>query len=78
VWRRDKLGFATPQQAWKRTLVGPLRDFVNQADVPAFLDRARLQSLVSSDLSNSAVLSEFWQAVFLLKWMQVFRVGFAE
>jgi asparagine synthase (glutamine-hydrolysing) len=78
VWRRDKLGFATPQQAWKRTLVGPLRDFVNQADVPMFLDRTRLESLVSSDLSNSAALSEFWQTVFLLKWMQVFRVKFAE
>jgi asparagine synthase (glutamine-hydrolysing) len=78
VWRRDKLGFATPQQAWKRTLVGPLRDFVNQADVPMFLDRPRLELLLSSDLSNNTLLSEFWQIVFLLKWMQVFRVKFTD
>jgi asparagine synthase (glutamine-hydrolysing) len=78
VWRRDKLGFATPQQAWKRTLVGPLQDFVNQADVPSFLDRARLEALISSDLSANTALSEFWQTVALVKWMQVFRVRFAE
>src|SRR6185437_4774710 len=26
VWRRDKLGFATPQQTWKLALLTPLRD----------------------------------------------------
>jgi asparagine synthase (glutamine-hydrolysing) len=78
VWRRDKLGFATPQQAWKRTLVGPLRDFVKQADLPSFLDRARLEALVSSDLRDSTALSEFWKTVVLVKWMHVFRVRFAE
>ena len=26
VWRRDKLGFSTPQQAWKRATTVPLQD----------------------------------------------------
>jgi asparagine synthase (glutamine-hydrolysing) len=78
VWRRDKLGFATPQSSWKRALIGPLRDFVRQADLPVFLDRARIERLVTADVKSSAVLSEFWQTIFLLKWMQVFRVHFAE
>lgn len=78
VWRRDKLGFATPQQTWKRALIDPLRNFIRQADLPSFIDRARIERLIRSDLSNATALSEFWQVIFLLKWMQVFRVQFAK
>ena len=78
VWRRDKLGFATPQQAWKRTLIGPLRTFVEEAEVPAFINRARLQALVSSESTSDVTLSEFWKTIFYLKWMQVFRVRFPD
>lgn len=76
VWRRDKLGFATPQQQWKRALVAPLRDFVHRSELPEFLDRARIEGLLASDSSSSVALSEFWQTIFLLKWIEVFRVQF--
>jgi asparagine synthase (glutamine-hydrolysing) len=78
VWRRDKLGFTTPQQAWRRALVGPLREFVREAEMPAFLDRTCVEALVSSDSSSAVALSEFWKTIFLIKWMQVFRVRFSE
>jgi asparagine synthase (glutamine-hydrolysing) len=77
VWRRDKLGFATPQQAWKRATIGPLQDFVRQVELPFFLDRARIERLMSSDLGSAPTLSEYWQTIFLLRWMHVFRVQFA-
>lgn len=76
VWRRDKLGFSTPQQAWKRATIAPLQDFVRQVELPAFLDRARIERLISGDLNSAATLSEYWQTIFLLRWMHVFRVRF--
>jgi asparagine synthase (glutamine-hydrolysing) len=79
VWRREKLGFTTPQEAWRQSLGKPLREFIRDAAVPSFLDRARVEALVSSDVNRSDVsLSEFWKTVFFLKWMQVFRVQFSE
>jgi asparagine synthase (glutamine-hydrolysing) len=78
VWRRVKLGFTTPQEAWRRELSGSLRDFVREASVPPFLDRARVDRLVSLDLNSDVSLSEFWKTIFFLKWVQVFRIQFAE
>jgi asparagine synthase (glutamine-hydrolysing) len=78
VWRRDKLGFGTPQQAWKDALADPLRRFIGQASAPPFIDRARLERLVSSDLSSAVALSEFWKTIFLLKWIEVFDVQFSD
>ena len=78
VWRRDKLGFSTPQRSWKRALAGPLLELVRQADVPPFLDRERLENLVRSHGGGSTSLSEFWQTIFLLRWMQVFQVQFSD
>jgi asparagine synthase (glutamine-hydrolysing) len=76
VWRRDKLGFATPQRAWKQALLGPLREFIVQADVPPFIDRQKLVGMLDADLATAVSASEFWQTVFLLKWMQLYRVRF--
>jgi asparagine synthase (glutamine-hydrolysing) len=76
VWRRDKLGFATPQEAWQRSTSTALRDFVRQAEIPAFLDRGRIEALTTSDLASPTARSEYWQAIFLLRWIHVFRVRF--
>jgi asparagine synthase (glutamine-hydrolysing) len=76
VWRRDKLGFATPQQAWQRATSTAVGDFVRQAEIPAFLDRGQIQALTTSGLASPAARSEYWQAIFLLRWMHVFRVRF--
>jgi asparagine synthase (glutamine-hydrolysing) len=78
VWRRDKLGFATPQRDWKRALARPLADLVREAEVPAFLDRTRIEGLASRDSGSAVELSEFWKTIFLLRWMQLFRVRFSE
>jgi len=78
VWRRDKVGFATPQRSWKRALARPLLELVRQADVPPFLDRERIENMVRNDGGGNTALSEFWQTIFLLRWMQVFQVQFSE
>ncbi len=76
VWRRDKLGFATPQTAWHETTRGPMRALLQEVDVPAFLDRTRIERMVSTAPTGSAALSEYWQTMFLLRWIHVFEVSF--
>lgn len=76
VWRKDKMGFLTPQKAWKEASQKELTDFIHAASMPAFLNRDYILRLCSSELSESAHLSEFWKIVSFLKWASVFDVGF--
>ena len=78
VWRRDKLGFATPQREWKRDLAAELAAYIRGVDAPSFLDRARLNRLVSDESDSSVALSSFWKVIFLLKWIEIFQVQFSE
>jgi asparagine synthase (glutamine-hydrolysing) len=77
VWRKDKLGFTTPQSDWKQALSTPLRELIRSVEVPPFLDRDRIERMLGGETSSNVALSEFWQTMFLLKWMDVFRVQFA-
>ena len=76
VWRKDKLGFTTPQGEWKRALAGRLRELIRSTELPPFLDRTRIEKMLESETASSVALSEFWQTMFLLKWLDVFRVQF--
>jgi asparagine synthase (glutamine-hydrolysing) len=76
-WRRDKLGFATPQRAWQSATAGPIKDLLASAEIPEFLDAERVRELAYSDLQRPAQQSGYWQTVFLLRWMHVFQVEFA-
>jgi len=76
AWRRDKLGFVTPQAAWKEETQNEMREFVAEVEVPHFLDRGPIVRLLSVDSSNAATASGYWQALFLLRWMHVFGVRF--
>lgn len=73
VWRRDKLGFATPQHYWKETLIKPLSDIIRASITPELFDRAHVLNVVNRNINSPIHLSEFWQLVFLLKWIEVFR-----
>ena len=77
VWRRDKLGFATPQEAWQRATRSSLYELASEVDLPDFLDRARIGRLVASSPTSPAAVSGYWQAMFLLRWLHLFRVRFA-
>ena len=76
VWRRGKLGFATPQKAWHTATRGSMRELLQEVAIPDFLDRTRIERMVSTAPTGSTALSEYWQTIFLLRWMHVFEVGF--
>ncbi|HEX7413100.1 MAG TPA: asparagine synthase (glutamine-hydrolyzing) [Bacteroidia bacterium] len=76
VWRKDKMGFLTPQKNWKASSQKELHDFINQTTIPPFLNKEYITNLCSSDLTNSSHLSEFWKIISFLKWAQIFQVTF--
>jgi asparagine synthase (glutamine-hydrolysing) len=78
AWRRDKLGFATPQAEWKRSLAAPLAAYIGQVDLPAFIDRSQVDAMLSSSRGGAVRLSDFWKVVFLLKWIDRFGIRFSD
>src|ERR1700756_3774701 len=45
VWRKYKMGFLTPQKEWKTRSQKELNDFVNETEVPEFIDKEYLLKL---------------------------------
>lgn len=76
VWRKDKMGFLTPQRDWKSKSGKHLKTFLDETEIPSFLDIKKIKELIQSDLTDASRLSEFWRIVSFLKWASVFNVKF--
>lgn len=76
VWRKDKMGFLTPQKAWKESSNKELSNFANNITIPSFLNKEYIAKLCTSELTDSSHLSEFWKIISFLKWAEVFKVRF--
>jgi asparagine synthase (glutamine-hydrolysing) len=76
AWRRDKLGFVTPQNAWKKEISGTLADYLNSADLPPVLNKKYLEKMTNDLLVNPSILSEYWKTISFIKWAHIFKVTF--
>lgn len=76
VWRKYKMGFLTPQKLWKSQSNMQLTQFINDSNIPDFIDKNYLQKLNNADINDSSHLSEFWKLVSFLKWAEIFKVKF--
>ena len=74
TWRRDKMGFLTPQKNWLEHSRRELAQFLEEAKLPPFLDKAALLRASRAPLSEAAHLSEFWRMISFIKWWQLFKV----
>jgi asparagine synthase (glutamine-hydrolysing) len=74
-YRRDKIGFATPQKEWKSEKNKFLIDYINQARIPEILDKQMISSLCNTELTNPTQNSEFWKIISLIKWFEIFNVS---
>ncbi|MBL7937648.1 MAG: asparagine synthase, partial [Bacteroidia bacterium] len=76
VWRKYKMGFLTPQKIWKQQSKHELTQFINDSEIPDFINKNYLLQLNQSDINDSSHLSEFWKLISFLKWAEVFKVTF--
>lgn len=74
VWRKDKMGFLTPQKSWMQASAKELTGFIGDVPAPEFMNKEHLLDIVKGGLTDSTHLSEFWRAVSFLKWWDVFKV----
>jgi asparagine synthase (glutamine-hydrolysing) len=75
VWRIDKMGFLTPQQAWKKTLDKKLIEDIESSNIPSLLNKSFILDLCKKDFGNNAHLSEFWRLYSLIKWYNVYNLS---
>ena len=76
VWRKDKLGFVTPQNQWKQTLSSKLKQYLADANIPDIINRKYLIELCDTDLHSPSHQSEFWRAFSFIKWVEIMNVEF--
>jgi asparagine synthase (glutamine-hydrolysing) len=76
VWRKYKMGFLTPQKIWKEQSKKELTLFINDTNIPDFLNKDYLLKLNNAEITNSSHLSEFWKLISFIKWIEIFKVTF--
>ena len=74
-WRKDKMGFVTPQHDWMRMLLPKIRSLLLDEPLRSsqFLNRASLEKELKADhptIANNVL----WQIINLEMWMRVFDV----
>ena len=75
VWRRDKMGFVTPQSSWKETLVEDIFAFLRDSTPPDCVSKSYYRTLLNSEPSPQLLQGELWRLVVLMKWRQVFGLN---
>ncbi len=75
AWRRDKVGFATPERQWMSAL-GPLsRELTEASPLCDYLDLARLRASRNGSADAPARLE--WRILCAAVWLDVFRKAVA-
>ncbi len=75
-WRVSKLGFATPERAWRRTVLRPLIEQALKGErLRAFLDRERALSYLNRIEQLNLQDSAPWRWVSLDKWLAVYGLA---
>jgi len=76
IWRKDKMGFLTPQQEWKNDLKTELDQYLNNCNIPEILDKQALLNFTDIDFNgDSSKLTEYWRMISVVKWFNIFDVA---
>ncbi|MFM7311869.1 MAG: asparagine synthase (glutamine-hydrolyzing) [Cyanobium sp.] len=72
--RRDKIGFATPEQAWLRDLSPRIDEWLAVADDIPFLRRSECVALVRATLAGRRPFTwQAWRLINFCRWMHLFQ-----
>lgn len=73
VYRKDKIGFATPQQEWKNDLAEEMKSYF-KANMPDFFNQEYILEICEKEELSNSHLSEFFRLYSILKWIEIFQV----
>jgi asparagine synthase (glutamine-hydrolysing) len=72
VWRRDKVGFETPEQRWFREGKAELLEMLSYSDGAAYLDLDYVRR-EAPGLIDRGETAEVWRWINLISWLRLFR-----
>ncbi len=73
VWRRDKVGFETPEQQWLKAGQGRLLEILSSGTGSEFLDLHHIRGRVPELLAQPGGTAQVWRWTNLVLWLDVFR-----
>lgn len=74
VFRKDKIGFATPQEEWKKELAAEMKQYFSETRIPDFFHKDYILELCEKENLSNSDLSEFFRLYSVLKWVEIFEV----
>lgn len=75
VWRRDKVGFETPERQWLEAGKDRLLDLLSSGIGAEYLDLSYVQSELPALLTQPGGTAKVWRWANLVLWLKVFRGG---
>jgi asparagine synthase (glutamine-hydrolysing) len=74
--RKDKIGFATPEQSWFRTIAPTLRGWIADAPQLPFVKQDVLQAQFEAMLSGRRPLDgTLWRFINFYRWFQIRNIA---
>jgi asparagine synthase (glutamine-hydrolysing) len=75
IWRKEKLGFVTPERQWIDVLIKELQSLNKQQNIPEIINVNYFNKLLNSSLDNKINIGEIWKVILFIRWMNVFNVS---
>ena len=76
VWRKDKIGFATPQEDWKKESTKLLKSYIHDYNMPDFFNKTKVLKTLDQNELSKVQLNELWCLITILKWKEVYNIDF--
>lgn len=80
LMRRDKIGFATPEEAWLKQAGPWLEDVLSSEmmrEIPAFDGPAMDREIAAVRAGEKRLTGDVWRWINLVRWAEIFDVDFA-
>ncbi len=76
VWRKDKIGFATPQEEWRKESGNILKNYICDYKMPDFFNKDKIIKILDKKELSKIQLNELWCLLTILKWKEIHKIEF--
>ena len=73
MWRKDKKGFVTPQSKWKKELETKIHHYINDKELPDFIDKNKTIRFIENNKLNRTNVSEYFKFISFLMWIDLYK-----